>query len=178
MKTYHVTEVVGAFSDYSAVRPEVLENAAQRGRRVHSGCAAYARKLPVLCLKPEDAGYFESFKQWFDAYVARVFFVEKRFACGVFGITGMVDLGCGLIDGRRVIVDHKTPAGESRTWRGQVAAYKYLAEKAEGVRFDGIMALQLDGKGGPAKGRVYDEEIAEAWAGFLSALAAIRYFKG
>ena len=69
MKRPRVTEILNPFSDFSAVPPDVLLAAGERGTAVHEACAAYALGL----FKPIDgdlAGYFQSFKSWFNSYIS------------------------------------------------------------------------------------------------------------
>ena len=171
-----VTQALSPFSDFSGINPEVLQRAAERGSRVHRACAAYASGFPALGLHDEDHGYFHSFVGWFDRYVNKVLMVEKRLASPL-GYTGMLDLACRLIDGRIVVVDYKTPALESPTWKAQIAAYCELAKLVySNIEFEG-MALVLNKEGKPAKGIVYQYQ-ADDFAAFLSCLNAYRFFKG
>lgn len=178
MKQYSVTQVLGAFSDFSAIPPEVLEAAALRGTEVHNACACFAQCLPVLGLNGDRVGYFESFKNWFDRYVDQVFMVEKKIRHYIYHYNGKIDLGCRLIDGREVIVDYKTPAAEGPTWKGQLSAYLELARVGTSFGYNGgCMSLLLRKNGKAAKAIVYQDSPAD-FAAFLSALNAFRYFKG
>lgn len=177
MKQYSVTQVLGPFSDFSAIDPDVLEAAALRGTEVHNACACYAQSLPVLGLEGDRVGYFDSFMFWFITYVDRVFFVEKRLTHPVYQYNGKLDLGCKLVDGRNMVVDYKTPATEGPTWKGQLSAYLELANYNQGQKFDGCMSLLLRKSGKAAKAIVYQDSPSDDFAAFLSALNAIRYFR-
>ena len=186
-----VTQALSPFSDFSGINPEVLQHAAERGSRVHRACAAYASGFPALGLHDEDHGYFHSFVGWFDSYVDKVLMVEKRLTSPL-GYTGQIDLACQLTDGRFCLVDYKTPALESPTWKAQIAAYCELALteldsfKKDANTFYGVdtpatlkiegMALMLNKNGKAAKGIVYQYQ-ADDFAAFLSCLNAYRYFK-
>lgn len=174
MRIIRVTAPLGPFFDKDAIPPHVLEMASARGTEVHAACAAYARGLPVFV---SDAArpYFESFKMWFDRYVVKVLFVEAEFSDPTcYGITGHPDIVCVLVDGRVVVVDYKTPAAESKTWRAQVACYAYLVRPVVG-KVEGL-ALMLRNDGGPAKAIVYRHQASD-FAGYLAALQAWRHFK-
>jgi len=175
-----VTQALSPFSPFNnpsgyRLPDEVLEKAAQRGSRVHRACAAFSMELPVMCLRTEDIGYFESFKKWFESYVVEVLLVEKRLESPL-GFFGHPDLICILINHQTAVVDYKTPAVESTIWKAQIAAYSALAE-GEGIKVDCGLALLLDSSGKPAKGIVYQRR-AEDYVAFLSALNAYRYFIG
>jgi len=175
MKSYSVTTVLGVFADFGFIRSEVLEAAIARGNAVHAAAATYAGGMYVPPLPREYRGYFDSFKGWFDSRVRRVIFIEKRLYNVVYYFDGQPDLGCELADGRLVVVDYKTPAAESPTWKAQIAAYCDLAEDEFGGDWDG-MSLRLRRDGKPAIANVYDSH-GNDFAAFLAALTAYRYFK-
>lgn len=176
MKSYSVTQVLGVFADFDKIRPDVLEEAQRRGTAVHNAAAAHALGLWSNSLPEIWQGYFKSFRNWFDKYVAEVIFVEERFHDDIFYFHGKPDLGAKLIDGRFVIPDYKTPVTEYPTWKSQVAAYRHLAHKKYDYNFE-CMSLRLDKNGGPAKAAIY-RYSDDDFAAFLSALNAYRYFKG
>ena len=174
MRLVSVTTVLSPFFDASKIRPEVLEYASRRGTAVHSACAAYARNLPVFFM--DGVGpYFASFREWFDKYVKRVLFVEAEFSDpNTYGIIGHVDLVAELTDGRIVVVDYKTPAVESASWKSQISAYCYLVKPVVGEVES--MALMLSGEGRAARAIHYKQQASD-FAAFLAALSAYRYFK-
>ncbi len=175
MKYYSVTEVLSPYfllnvpQDQRHFIERNLETAKERGTRVHAACGSYALGVWVAPLPAEWQGYFESFKTWFDNFVDRVFFVERRLQCDTYCFTGKLDLGVQLIDMRKVIVDLKTPLQESPTWCAQLAAYRYLS------KFDECMSLKLDPKGASARAIGYEHSDTD-FAIFLNALNAYRYF--
>jgi hypothetical protein len=183
MKYYSVTEVLSPYflldvpKDQRHFIERHLETAKERGKKVHAACGSYALGLWIAPLPAEWQGYFESFKTWFDNFVDRVFFVEKRFQCDSFFYTGRIDLGVRLIDRREMIVDLKTPLQESPTWCAQLAAYLTLIIESIETEMDGVacMALKLDPGGTSAKAIVY-QYSDDDFAAFLSALNAFRYF--
>jgi hypothetical protein len=185
MKSPSVTTVLSPFTDWDKIKRIIGENglayAADRGTRAHAACTAYALGFPVVGLQDDCRGFLDSFRQWFDAYVERVLFAEKRLHCKTYYFHGKADLCVQLIDGRVVIVDLKTPVLESPTWRSQVAAYKHLANIhlesiGEPLRVSGAMALQIKRDGKTAKARRYDDTATD-FDNFLHALVAFRAFK-
>lgn len=175
MQSYSVTTVLSPFADFSRISPEVLRRAAERGTRVHAACAAHASGLWVRNLPEDEMGYLGSFGAWFGRYVRRMIFVEKELRNPALGFHGHPDLGVELIDGRTVVVDLKTPAVESPTWRAQLAAYRHLANQEFDGIFESTMALQLKKNGRPARAIPYKDQDSD-FSAFLSALNAYRYF--
>lgn len=176
MKYYSVTEVLSPYfllgvpEDQRHFIERHLGITKKRGKKVHAACGSYALGVWVAPLPSEWEGYLESFKTWFDNFVDRVFFVEKRFQCDKFFFTGRIDMFARLIDGRNMVIDLKTPLQESPTWCVQLASYRYLS------KIDECMALKLDPSGASAKAIVY-QYSDDDFAIFLNALNAFRYFK-
>ena len=173
-----VTQALGVFQDFSTIRPDVLEHAAERGSRVHAACSAYAKGLfPVT--DPESEPYFISFQQWFDTYITKTLAVEKRMNDEVYGFTGMLDL-IVLIKGDKLpsLVDLKTPAAVGPTWAAQISAYRHLAEKKLKIKIGRNLSLRLSGKGTAAIPNEFTGNYNRDFAVFLAALTAYKYFKG
>ena len=185
MKYFSVTQVLSPFCDFSKIPPDVLEYAATRGTAVHRICLnVYAKGLPTVNIPDDCFGYFQSFKMWFDEYVTEVISIEKEYIDRRFGYVGHVDLVCILKDGRIVIIDLKTPAVESPTWKCQLAAYRAVVaddlfhnmdSSLEIPEKNGCLSLQLKPNGNAAKAIVYQYSDND-FAAFLSALNAYRYF--
>ena len=173
MKLPSVTQIISPYSNFSGINPEVLANAAARGDRVHQACAAYALDFPTNGLEDEDVGYFESFREWFDASVVHVIAIEGLFEDEILGFCGHPDLLC-IIDGdghNKTVVDYKTPRLLSPAWPIQLSAYAHLtkAQRAFSLR------LNPDGK----KAIVDEvEDIKRHFAIFLNCLSAWKYFNG
>ena len=180
MRQFSVTEVLGHFVSWDAIPPHVIAHAGERGSWVHKACSLIARDLPVMDVRDESwMGYVHSFKAWFEQYVQHVWFSEKRVFDRALGFHGQPDLGVKLMGGKNVIVDMKTPAVESMTWRGQLAAYLHLMclpVNHGGIRWDGCMSLMLRPDGRAARAVTY-QETAEDFVAFTNALFAVRHFK-
>ena len=167
--------------DFSGVPVDVLEAAAARGTEVHNAAALYAQGLFVPRFSiPDREGYFESFKAWFDRYVKEVVCVESEFISVDFNYISHIDLVCYLTDSRRVVVDYKTPAAPSKTWRLQLASYRHVFIEelrrggADDLKVD-CMSLRLMKDGKPAKAICYNENVQD-FAVFLSCLNVHRFF--
>ena len=167
--------------DFKGVPVEILEAAAARGTEVHNAAALYAQGLfvPRFSL-PDREGYFESFKAWFNQYVKEVICVEAEFISTDFNYVSHIDLVCRLTDYRRVVVDYKTPAIVSKTWRLQLASYRhvFIEELKRGGATDlqvDCMSLRLMKDGKKAKALYYDEKLQD-FPVFLSCLNVYRFF--
>ncbi|MBW1713854.1 MAG: hypothetical protein JRJ59_11970 [Deltaproteobacteria bacterium] len=171
-----VTQVLSPFADFSGVRPEVLDNAARRGRQVHAICSAIVQGLWVPEIPEDCAGYVESFRRWLPV-VEKVIFCEKRLADEALGFKGKPDLGV-VIKGDKMISipDLKTPAVKSPLWKAQLAAYKHLVEHNGYGPVGRVFSLRLKKDGGRP---ILDEYFGspQDFAAFLSALNAYRCFK-
>lgn len=176
MKYPSVTQVLSPWVDYSRVPPDVLERAADRGRRVHALCASYAQGLWIPEIPEECAPYFESFTRWFDSSVEQVKAVEVELVDTVNGYCGHPDIICKIKgDKGLALPDIKTPQQEMKTWRIQLAAYKQLAITNR-YQIDRVFSLRLDSKGGQVKITEYTDSATD-FAIFLSALTVWRFMK-
>ena len=180
MRLPSVTRVIP--SDFTGVSPAVLAAACKRGSDVHSAAASWARGvfIPSSLIAGDRAGYFNSFKEWFEQYVKTVWYVEQEFIDPVYQYVGHVDIVATLTDGRFCVIDYKTPAAVSKPWRLQLAAYKHLVElelKKKEIPHTEVNALSLrlmhDGR--PAKAVEYSPELND-FPVFLSCLNVHRFF--
>ena len=177
MILYSVTTILGKYSDFSMIPPDVLEAAAARGTEVHDYCAKYALGIWTPPLSAHIEGYGLSFRRWFDEYVTEVILVEQDLRDEVMGFKGRIDLIPKLKgDFHPAIIDYKTPITIGRTWEAQIAAYKHLAVD-NGIPVERGGDLKLKRDGAPAK-YVPCGNAVQAFAAFHHALNAHRYFKG
>lgn len=169
-----VTRVLGCYTDFSGVSDGVLERASSRGVLVHAACAEIARGNWVPPLDGDADLFVRSYEDWFDAYVTEVLSVEEEFVCEEWGYMGHWDQVVRIkYDLDPTIVDLKTPAIESPTWCGQLAAYWNGAQKK--YKPGRMGALQLR-QGKPARLIEYQYKERD-FAAFVAALNAYRYFK-
>lgn len=166
---YRVTEVLQPFSGLHSIPKDILDNAADRGTRVHLCCDALINCLGEI--KEEDiSGYIESFKAWFDTKVFLL--TSHRFYCEKLKITGECD-GIYLSEQGLVLVDFKTSSKESKTWALQGAAYCLMA-KESGHNIKKIEFVKLDKSGKYPEIFCYDYE--EHLEMFLKCLDVYKYF--
>lgn len=174
-----VTTVLQPWTDFSMIKPEVLNAACERGTEIHGDCGAYAlgNWYP---LPKAYSGYRKSFRSWFDNMVEKVIGVEMELVSKIFGFLGHPDIICELKDGSGVIiVDYKTPISLQKTWRLQLAGYKILAEEVLGITVDRLACLRLKKDGGyPIFSETPSDEIAIDMSAFLNALGIYKYMKG
>ena len=125
-----MSSVLGIFSDFDGIPPKILNNAADRGTRVHDYCSRYALGGTILSIDDDCKPYFKSFTKWFDMLVKEVFISEERLFCDTRNLTGKLDLFCKVegISGA-LVIDIKTPQQYKGGWMLQTAAYQWLLEE-------------------------------------------------
>lgn len=174
-----VTQVISPYVDYSKVPPHLLNYASERGTMFHSYAKLYAEGkwvVPRQDLKLR----FLSFRKWFDENVVGVLCVEQELKCTCYDYIGHVDLIALLKwDRSCTLLDYKTPVQAKKSWEAQVAGgYWHLVKKHLELRetIHRCGAIMIDPKGGPAKMIEYSGSTQRAFAGYLNALMAWRYF--
>jgi len=149
-----VTEVLTPFSGLSNVPESVLNNAADRGCRVHAAIDSYIKGFGFF---PEDdvINYMTSFYSWADGKT----FIDtpKRFYIDTpMKLTGECD-SIYQSDEGLVLVDFKTPAKEGKTWHLQGSCYSYMAKQA-GLDIKRIEFVRVRKDGKPAIVYNYEED--------------------
>ncbi len=175
MEIFTVTQVLSKYQDFSAVRPDRLQAAADRGTNLHAAFAIHALGLWLPDLPADERGYFQSFEGWFKRYVVRVIAVEEKIVDEKLGFSGTLDFVGELAmngSGEISVIDWKTPVRVGKTWDAQVSAYLHLAKK---YKAKSAGCLQLNPGGDTAKLNLV-EDPDMAFAAFLSGLNAHRYF--
>lgn len=140
-----VTEILSPYNNFTQIDPNVLTRAADRGSRVHKYCESYALGLFLPEIDEDCKNYVERFIEWFDERVEEVIFTEKRINDPEIKISGQFDLLVTLKgdDGRRSLIDIKTPENASKSWKLQTAAYRYLCWNNLKIDVDRRLCLQL-----------------------------------
>ena len=172
-----VTQVLSPWSDFSKVRPDVLDEAAERGSLVHRACGAIATGLWSPPVPEEYAGYIVSFKGWFFQYVESVVIAEPELVHPVYGYCGHPDLIVRMKgDSVNTLIDLKTPAAKYKTWRIQLAAYWMLT--GDNCSCGRAMSLRLRKDGATPIADEYTGSLVGDFSVFLSCLQAWKFFKG
>jgi len=171
-----VTQIIP--SDFSKVKPDVLEAAALRGKLAHNALRLYALGAYDPNPLPYDVQpYFDSGRRWFDEYVDTVMWVEAEFVHPLYLYTGHPDL-VAILRGNSLpsVIDYKTPEQYmERQWVAQLVSYTKMIEAQEKITLGPGVDVRLRGDGRPARANpVRDPETA--WNGFLNALGAFNYF--
>jgi len=123
-----VTQILFPFSGLQSIPQEILQNAAERGTRVHQICEGIVSGIGEIGVDDETWGFVESFKKWWNEE-RTVEAIEKRFWDDELRITGQVDFILKEQHGF-TIYDIKTSSRPSKTWQAQGSAYAYLAKKS------------------------------------------------
>jgi hypothetical protein len=167
-KYIRVTDVLYPLSGLQKVPVHIVQNASERGSKVHDICDALISNMGIPNIDPEIQGYIQSFESWSKdkCFIDR----PSRFYCDDYLITGECD---GIYEDKTglVLFDIKTPAKESKTWSLQGSAYSYLAKKS-GYNISRIEFIQLNKKGENPKIHVYQEDFEL----FLSCLKIYKLF--
>lgn len=144
-----VSDILGIWSDFSHIDPEVLDNKCRIGTNVHSLIQAHVNDVP-LTGEDDEEGYFESWKKW-NSYCKREFIPEMqelRLYDDILKITGQIDC---IVEqnGKRNLIDWKTSASANKlAWEMQAAFYHYLCTTNSIEICDEVLFIQLDKKGG------------------------------
>lgn len=173
-----VTEVLSTYNDFSAIDPQVLSNAADRGERVHKYCELYTRSMLIEEPTTDCRPYVYSFIEWFDSCVEKVIYSEYRINCAKYKLSGKID-DVFIIKGDKgaCILDKKTPQNPSKSWELQTAAYRILLREEHGFEVQRRACLILDKFGGKARFKEHtNHELDEKR--FMNALDLHRFFKG
>ena len=175
MELISVTTALKPFNDFSRIPADVLEKAKNRGSRVHAAIAAHLTgTFLVTPLPPEEVPLFDSLRLWCDEMVSEVIAVEPELKDESFGYCGHPDALIFNKEGRRAVVDWKTPQVESLSWPIQICAYCEMARKSYGEKFWGY-AVQPNPAGSIAKSKPY-APTSQHLQVFLSALNCHRWF--
>jgi len=171
---YRVTEILKRYGDYADIPEFILNNAADRGDRVHAYCEKYVRGHDLTDINPDCYAYVKAFCDWYDEVVEEVLFCERRLYSKISNFSGKVDLVVKLHgDECYSIVDLKTTVDTHRTWHLQTAAYRLLCQENH-FEVDRRLILQLKKTGCHSvieyKQHIRDTEL------FLNALSLHNFF--
>ena len=170
-----VTRALSPFSDFSRIRPDVLEAACLKGSQVHAIIASLLKGLWVPNIPENCQPYIDSFNLWLPI-VDEVVMVEETLTDKVRKYKGTPDAILRIKgDEGFTLVDWKSPVMESKSWRLQISAYRALAMQ-NGYLIHRTGALQLSPKGKVAKFREYSGTLVQDFATFLCCLSAYQFF--
>lgn len=157
---------------YQGMPPEVLEQAAERGHRLHWLCLSYLASLDGLCDKPteilaEDVAPYAAFAEWTTMHQVSPILVETPEEQATYGYRGtpdaLVRYGARKVE---TLIDLKFTAAVLPTHRVQLQAYWRLpsygmAKQARLIHIDPTSGVLQDI-------RIYPND--QDWAAFVGAL--------
>ncbi len=173
-----VTNVLAPFTGVEFVDKNLLENAGERGTRVHSHIEGYLKGFGFGKTDKVVDPYLESFKQFWEgsshAFKDGEIILENRMFCHDKKITGQADV-IVKVDKRTYLIDWKTSAIKHKSWILQGAAYQYLAKLQKYDKVDAVLFVKLL-KNGKAPTLYKYEEYKENLQIFFNCLELYRYF--
>ncbi len=157
-----VTEPLDGFSKYDMIPEEVLEKAADRGRRIHKYCEMYSQGL-FYNVDDDCRNQMMCFEKWFDENVVKVIFCEKRIYHPIYMLTGCVDM-LAILKGdiQPSVIDIKSTCNTYKSWSLQTAAYQMLLQDILEIKPISRIAINLPKTGNSIKVLEYgnyDEDI-------------------
>lgn len=159
---------------YEGVDDKTLNEAAQRGTKVHEAAELYML-YGVEDIEPELRGYFDGLKKWIDKVKPIPVKTECRIYHKILRYAGTADLPC-YIDGDLTLVDFKTTASVAQVLtRVQLEAYKKAFE-SHGIEFKRKLIIQ-SGKDGAYHAVEHPIADAESWKVFTELLDVYRFIK-
>lgn len=122
-----VSKMLQVYSDYSYIKPGVLERKQVIGTNVHEAIANGNGEN----LRPRELAYYNSFRRWQVSVDFRPLHKEMRFFDASWRITGQVDaIGTLGNSNELILVDYKTASVPMpKVWILQAHFYHYLALK-------------------------------------------------
>ena len=162
-------EVYGEVAQYS------LDNASNRGTRVHKTCEALDKYGSIECdedILPYVQAYV-AFRKDKGIKTANIVDIERAFGDKELGYAGTLDRVYEMDNGERWLVDLKTSSTpQKRIWEPCLNAYKMLYEKNTGKTIDRMFDLHLTKEG---KYKIID--VASDPTVFLACLALHNHMK-
>lgn len=159
---------------YEGVDERTLNEAAQRGTKVHEAAELYIL-YGVEDIEPELRGYFDGLKKWIDEVKPIPVQTECRIYHKILNYAGTADLPCYIGDDL-TLVDFKTTASVAQVLtRVQLEAYKKAFE-SHGITFKRKLIIQ-SGKDGTYHAVEHPIADAESWKVFTELLDVYRFIK-
>lgn len=169
-----VSRVIDAVmrKSWEGVDPAVIENAAERGRRVEKWSTEMFRTGAVLPEGEDRADVLErleAVESWYVQHAPVLIDAQRMVWSTQDEVAGMIDYVLKFRNQKRYIVDMKCTAQAEATWPIQLGGYSSLSEEKP----DGVAVLHINPKF--AKGyiwREYDPALVEGqWK------AALRWYR-
>lgn len=169
----HVTGVLSILSDFSMVKPDVLENARQKGVAVHK--LVEMRAQGIDCTLPAWMQRVDDYWKQFCAETGfKLIASEQRVFHPKYQYAGTLDLVCelpGTNNKGAGIIDVKRSFMSGRAIGLQTAAYQHAYEAGGGTKINWRAALRLR-EDGPYRLAPYNEQ--GDFSQFIACLAVAR----
>lgn len=175
-----VTNAISPFTGIEFIPENLLSNAADRGTKVHKHIEGLIEGFEDEFMDPAIKPYIDSYNKFISEFCEDIFKAdkitqEKRFYCDEMLITGQVDLILEY-QSHTLVIDWKTSANESISWKLQGAAYTYLLKKSGLKNLQPIHFVKLSKFGAKPKVYRYDS-YDEDFETFKKCVEMYRYFK-
>ena len=123
-----ISRILGQFTSFDHINPDVLENKKNIGTNLHKGIQAELEDGFPFSIGQAEKGYFESWMKWKDAVHAEFERWEERLYDDALKLTGKFDALVRLPNQTLpTLIDYKTSASPShKTWEMQAHFYHYL----------------------------------------------------
>ncbi len=142
-----VTQCTGLLCDYGNIPPAVLQAACDFGTNVHRATELFdLDDLDEDALSPALAPWLDGWKRFKNESGFLVRDIESRVYSKTYGYAGTLDR-VGVLNGKLVIIDIKTPTVVNPSTGPQTAAYQHAVEEMNKEKIKGRYALQLKGDG-------------------------------
>lgn len=142
-----VTRCTGLLCDYGSVPADVLRAACEFGTNVHKATELWDQgDLDEDALDPALEPWLEGWKKFLSESGFHVRNIESRVHSKKYGYAGTLDRD-GILNGKMVILDIKTPTVVNPSTGPQTAAYQQAVEEMTGEKIKGRYAVQLKANG-------------------------------
>lgn len=142
-----VTDCTDLLNDYSAVPVQVMKAAAEFGQHVHAATELWDQgNLDEGALDPALVPWLAGWKKFVAESGFDVLAVEERVYSAKYRYAGTLDRR-GILNGKPVIIDIKTPTVVPASAGPQTAGYQQAIEEMHGKKIKGRYAVQLKGDG-------------------------------
>lgn len=138
-----VTQCTALLTNYGAIPAHVLQAACDFGTNVHGATELWdGGVLDEEALDPALAPWLAGWKKFKAESGFEIVATELRVHSAKYRYAGMLDR-VGVLNGKRVIVDIKTPMVVSPSTGPQTAGYQQAYEELTGDKIKGRFAVQL-----------------------------------
>ena len=164
-----ISRILEPINDIDSIPKDVLENAANRGTKIHKLAEKYDIGIITKedLLKSEYQSYMEQYLQFLKDTKVEWWAIERKLMHPELRFAGRLDR-IGFINGKTYLVDIKTASSSQDWWKVQLEAQRILASQI--IKIDCVRSLHLNTNGKYKLIKYKEEEEAEAREVFLGLL--------